>query len=48
MQISNKFVPRGSIDKRSTLVQVMAWCQIGDKQLIKPMLTKTSVAISYN
>ena len=30
-RISVKFVPKGSIYNISTLVQIMAWCQIGDK-----------------
>ena len=33
IQISLKFVPKGSIDKKSALVQVLAWCRTGDKPL---------------
>ena len=37
-KISLKFVPKGSIDNKAALVQVMAWCRIGDKPLSEPML----------
>ena len=40
IRISLKFVPRGPIDNRPALVQVMAWCQIGDKPLSEPMWTQ--------
>ena len=40
IRISLKFVPRGAIDNRSALVQVMAWHPKGDKSLPEPMLTK--------
>ena len=49
IRISLKFVPRGAIDNRSALVQVMAWHPLvqvmawhptGDKSLPEPMLTK--------
>ena len=35
-----KFITKGPIDNKSTLVQVMAWCRICDKPLIEPMLTQ--------
>ena len=35
-----KFVPKGLIDKKSALVQVMAWRRTGDKPLPEPMLTQ--------
>ena len=38
IQISPKFVPKSPIDNKTALVQVMAWCQTGDKPLSKPML----------
>ena len=38
-QISLTFVPRGPIDNKSVLVQVMAWRQTGDKPLPEPRLT---------
>ena len=40
IQIILKFVPKGPIDNKSALVQVMAWCRTGDKPLPEPMLTK--------
>ena len=39
-QITLKFVPRGPIDNKPALFQVMAWRQTGDKPLPEPMLTK--------
>ena len=39
-KISLKFVPNGPIDNNPTLVQLMAWRQIGDKPLYEPMLTQ--------
>ena len=36
--ISLEFVPKGPIHYKSTLVWVLAWCQIGDKPLPEPML----------
>ena len=38
--ISLKFVPKGPIDNKPALVQVMAWRQTGDKPLPEPMLTQ--------
>ena len=39
IQISVKFVPKGPIDNKSALVQVMAWRRRVDKPLPEPMLT---------
>ena len=39
LTISLKLVRKGSIDKMPALVQIMAWHQIGDKPLSKPMIT---------
>ena len=39
-QISPKFPPKGSIDNKSILVQIIAWCQTGDKPLPEPILTQ--------
>ena len=36
--ISLKYIPKGPIDNKAALVQVMAWCRIGDKPLSEPML----------
>ena len=38
IQISLKFVPKGSIDNKSVLVHEMAWRRTGDKPLPKPIL----------
>ena len=38
--ISLKFVPKGPSDNKSSLVQVKAWQQTGDKPLPEPMLTQ--------
>ena len=35
-----KFVPKGAIDNKPALVQVMAWRQTGDKPLPEPVLTQ--------
>ena len=40
IKISLKFVPKGPIDNKSALVQVMAWRRTGDKPLSEPMLTQ--------
>ena len=40
IQISLKFVPKGPIDNKSALVQVMAWCQTGNKPLPGPLLAQ--------
>ena len=40
IQISLKFVPMGSNDNKSALVQVMAWRRTGDKPLPEQMLTQ--------
>ena len=40
IQISLKFVPRGPIDNKPALVQVMAWRRTGDKPLPEPMLAQ--------
>ena len=40
IKISLKFIPKGPIDNKLVLVQVMAWRQTGDKPLSEPMLTQ--------
>ena len=40
IQISLKFIPKGLIDSKAALVQVMAECQTGDRPLAEPMLTQ--------
>ena len=44
IQIPLKFVPKGQIDNKSMLAQVMAWHQTGDKPLSKLMLTQITDA----
>ena len=38
IRISLKFVPKGPINNKSALVQVMAWRRTGDKPLPEPIL----------
>ena len=38
IKISLKFVSKGPINNIPTLVQIMAWCQPGDKLLSEPMM----------
>ena len=40
IRISLKFIPRGPIDNKSALVQVMAWDRTSNKPLPEPMLTQ--------
>ena len=40
IRISLKFVPKGPIDNKPALVQVMAWRRTGDKPLPEPTLTQ--------
>ena len=39
-QISMKYVPKGRIDNKLALVQVMVWPRTGAKSLPEPMLTQ--------
>ena len=38
--ISLKFVPRSPIDNKPEMVELMAWCQTGNKPLSEPILTQ--------
>ena len=40
ISISLKFVPKGPVDNKTVLVQIMACCKTGDKPLSEPMLTQ--------
>ena len=40
IKISLKFVPKGPVDNKSALVQVVAWRRTGDKTLPEPMLSQ--------
>ena len=44
IRISLKFVAKGPIDDKSTLVQVMAWRRTGNKPLPEPRLTQSTDA----
>ena len=46
IQISVKFVPKGSIDNKPALVQVMAWRRTGDKPLPEPMMTQWRIYVA--
>ena len=40
IEIYLKFVPKGQIDNKSTLVQKMSWYRTSDKLLPDPMMTQ--------
>ena len=40
IQISPKFILKGSINNMPALVQIMAWCRWGNKSLCEPMLVQ--------
>ena len=48
ISISLKFVPKGPINNKSALVQVMALCRTGDKPLPEPMLAQFTDAYICN
>ena len=37
IKILLKFVPKGSMDNKPALVQIMAWCGLGHKPLSEPV-----------
>ena len=39
IRISQKLVPKGLIDNIPVLIQLMAWCQSGNKALSEAMIT---------
>ena len=45
IQIYLEFVPKGPIDGKSALVQIMAWCRTGSKSLPESMLSTVLDAI---
>ena len=49
IKISLKFVSKGSIDN-IPLVQIMAWCQPGDKPLSEPMMIRllTQICVTWS
>ena len=48
IEISLKFVPKGPIDNNPALVQIMAWCRIGDKPLSQPMMNRFTDAYMWH
>ena len=46
--ISLKFAPRGPIDNKPALAQVMAWHRTGDKPLPEPMLSHFTDAYMWH
>ena len=40
IQISVKFVPKGTIENKSALVQVFTWCRRGNKPLPETIMTQ--------
>ena len=47
IEISMEFVPKGLIDNRSTLAQVMVWHWTGDKHQPESVLTQLTNACNY-
>ena len=45
INMSLKFVPKGKINNKSALVEVMAWRRTGDKPLSEPMLPSSQTHI---
>ena len=45
IRISVKFVPKGPIDNKAAVVQVMAWRRTGDKPLHEAMLSRRIYAV---
>ena len=48
IQFSLKFLPKGPIDNKLALVQVMAWHRTGDKPLPEPMLAQFTDAYMWH
>ena len=45
IEISLKFVPKGPINNIPALVQIMAWCRLGNKPLSEPMMIRLPMHI---
>ena len=45
IKISQKFIPKGSINNILALVQIMAWCRLGDKPLSEPVMASLPTSI---
>ena len=48
IEISEKYVPKGPVVNKSALVQVMAWCLIRYKSLLKATITTIHDAIWHH
>ena len=48
VKILPKFAPKGPIDNKSSLVQVMAWRQKGDRPLPEPNKTQFTDAYMWH
>ena len=48
IRISLNVVPKGPIDNKRALIQVMALCRIGDKPLLEPMETQFTDAYMWH
>ena len=46
IKIYLKFVPKGSINNITALVQIMTWCRAGDKPLSEPKMVRCPTHIS--
>ena len=50
LKISQKFIPKGAINNIPALVQIMAWCWLGNKPLSEPIManfTDTNDGLFY-
>ena len=48
IKISVKFIPKGPINNMPALVQIMAWCQPGDKPLSEPMMVRLPMGYMHH
>ena len=48
IQISQKLVPRGPVDNKPALVQVMVWRRTGNKPLSEPMMFQFTDAYMWH
>ena len=48
IKISLKFIPKGPFNNTPALVQIMAWCQTGNKPLSEPMMVSLHASLGLN
>ena len=48
LKIPLNFFPKGPIDNKWSLVQVMAWCRTGDKPLHEPIMSQFNDAYMHH